>query len=132
LLRTSDFISLHVPSTAQTCHLINAKTLTLMKSTAVLVNTARGSLVDEAALSQRLQRGLLAAAGLEVFDPEPPSHDNALLLNERAIFTPHSAAMTKAALARVRRLCVDAVVRVLHGQRPIHVVNPSVLERSAT
>jgi D-3-phosphoglycerate dehydrogenase len=131
LLRTSDFISLHVPSTPQTRHLINAKTLTLMKSTAVLVNTARGSLVDEAALSQRLQQDLLAGVGLDVFDLEPPSHDNPLLLSERAILTPHSAAMTKSALARVRHLCVDAVVRVLHGQRPIHVVNPSVLERSS-
>lgn len=127
LLRTGDFISLHVPSTPETCRLINAKTLALMKSSAVLVNTARGTLVDETALSERLQQGMLAGAGLEVFDPEPPSSDNPLLLNERVILTPHSAALTTAALGRVRRLCVDAVVRVLHGQRPIHVVNPSVV-----
>jgi D-3-phosphoglycerate dehydrogenase len=129
LFRTSDFISLHVPATPETHRLINAKTLALMKSTAVLVNTARGALVDEAALSQRLQQGLLAGAGLDVFDPEPPSSENPLLLNERVILTPHSAALTAAALGKVRRLCVDSVVRVLKGQRPIHVVNPSVLEQ---
>jgi D-3-phosphoglycerate dehydrogenase len=128
LLRNSDFISLHVPSTPETHRIINAKTLALMKPTAVLVNTARGALVDEAALAERLQQNLLAGAGLEVFDLEPPSPNNPLLRSDRVVLTPHSAAHTKAALGRVRKSCVEAVVRVLSGQRPLHVVNPSVLE----
>jgi D-3-phosphoglycerate dehydrogenase len=126
LLQNSDFISLHVPLTPETRRLIDAKNLALMKSTAVLLNTARGGLVDEGALAERLQQGLLAGAGLEVFDPEPPSSMNPLLRSERVVLTPHSAAHTRAALARVRQSAVDAVVRVLSGQRPVHVVNPSI------
>ncbi len=128
LLQSADFISLHVPSTPETHRLINARTLALMKPTAVLVNTARGALVDEAALAERLRQNLLAGAGLEVFDPEPPFSKNPLLLSERVVLTPHTAAHTRAALGRVRRSAVEAVVRVLSDQRPIHVVNPSVLK----
>jgi D-3-phosphoglycerate dehydrogenase / 2-oxoglutarate reductase len=130
LFRNSDFLSLHVPATSETHRLVNQKTLAWMKPAAVLINTARGALVDEAALLERLQQGLLAAAGLEVFDPEPPSPQNPLLRQERVILTPHSGALTKAALERVRKSCVEAVVLVLKGQPPVHLVNRSVLEKA--
>jgi D-3-phosphoglycerate dehydrogenase len=126
VFRTSDYVSLHVPLTPQTFHLVNPKTLSLMKPTAILLNTARGGLVDEVALAEQLRRGQLAGAGLDVFELEPPQPDNPLLVNDRVILTPHSAALTSVALERVRTLCVDAVVRSLSGKRPLYVVNPSV------
>lgn len=125
LLRTSDFISLHAPLTPETIHLINERTLSLMKPTAVLVNTARGALVDERALLAALLQGRLAAAGLDVLESEPPARDHPLLSSDRVILTPHSAALTSTSLERVRKAAVDAVVRVLNGQQPLHVVNPS-------
>jgi D-3-phosphoglycerate dehydrogenase len=127
LLQTSDFISLHVPLTPETSHLIDQKALSMMKPTAVMINTARGGLIDEAALLEHLRQGLLAGAGLDVLESAPPARDHPLLANDRVILTPHSAAFTSAALERVRESAVDAVVRVLRGQQPLHVVNPSVL-----
>jgi D-3-phosphoglycerate dehydrogenase len=128
VFRTADYVSLHLPLTPETFHLVNWETLSLMKSTAVLINTARGGLVDEIALANGLRRGVLARAGLDVFDPQPPRPDNPLLVDKRVILTPHSSALTAVALTRVRRQCVDAVVRILRGKRSIHVVNPSVFE----
>jgi D-3-phosphoglycerate dehydrogenase len=127
LLSTSDIISLHVPLTPETAHLIDRKALSMMKPTAVLINTARGGLIDEAVLLEHLRGGLMAGAGLDVLESEPPARDHPLLANERVILTPHSAAFSSAALERVRKSAVDAVVRVLTGQQPLHVVNPSVL-----
>ncbi|MBZ5563648.1 MAG: C-terminal binding protein [Acidobacteriia bacterium] len=127
VLSKSDFLSLHAPLTPQTRHLISAETLRLVKPSAVLINTARGGLIDEQALVQALREQRLARAGLEVLEREPPLKDNPLLSMDRVVFTPHSAAHTRKALERVREAAVDAVVRVLRGERPLHIVNPSVL-----
>ncbi len=99
----------------------------MVKPSAILINTARGGLIDEAALVQTLREQRLARAGLEVLEREPPLKDNPLLNMDRVVFTPHSAAHTRKALQRVREAAVDAVVRVFRGERPLHIVNPSVL-----
>jgi D-3-phosphoglycerate dehydrogenase len=127
VLSRSDFLSLHAPLTPETHHLINAETLRLVKPSAILINCARGGLVDEPALVAALRDQKLARAGLEVLEKEPPSVDNPLLRMDQVVFTPHSAAHTKKALQRVRETAVDAVVRVLKGERLLHVVNPAAI-----
>ena len=129
VLSKSDFLSLHAPLTPETHHLINAETLRLVKPSAILINCARGGLVDEHALVAALRDQRLARAGLEVLEKEPPLEDNPLLSMEHVLLTPHTAAHTKKALRRVREAAIDAVVRVLRGEPPLHVVNPSVLAR---
>ncbi|MBZ5542333.1 MAG: C-terminal binding protein [Acidobacteriia bacterium] len=126
VLSGSDILSLHAPLTPETHHLINAEALRLVKPSAILINCARGGLVDEQALVAALREQRLARAGLEVLEMEPPPRDNPLLGMDRVVLTPHSAAHTKKALQRVREAAVEAVVRVLKGERPLHLVNPSV------
>ena len=126
LLSTSDVVSLHLPATAETRHLINAERLALMKPGAYLVNAARGPLIDEAALLNALESGHLAGAGLDVFDPEPPSPDNPLLHREDVIATPHVASATLATKDRMWRDSIKQALQVLRGERPPHLVNPDV------
>jgi D-3-phosphoglycerate dehydrogenase / 2-oxoglutarate reductase len=118
LLRTSDYLSLHAPLTADTQKVINAQTLALMKPTAVLINTARGGLIDEPALDEALNAGRLAAAALDVLTVEPPPPDHALLRNSRAMITPHAAWYSEDANIDVRVRAAEEVVRVLSGERP--------------
>ncbi|MBO1074781.1 2-hydroxyacid dehydrogenase [Roseomonas marmotae] len=94
LLRESDVVTLHLPATPATHHLINDNTLATMKPEAVLVNCARGAVVDEAALARALSNGTIRAAGIDVFEPEPPLPDNPLLKLDNAVLTPHIAAGT--------------------------------------
>jgi D-3-phosphoglycerate dehydrogenase len=129
VLSKSDIISLHAPLTPETHHLINAEALRLVKPSAILINCARGGLIEEQALVAALREQRLARAGLEVLEMEPPGRDNPILTMDQVVLTPHSAAHTKKALQRVREAAVDAVVRVLQGERPLHVVNPSVFSR---
>ncbi|MCI8511333.1 MAG: D-2-hydroxyacid dehydrogenase [Lachnospiraceae bacterium] len=89
VLKSSDYVSLHCPLTPQTKHLMNQKTLSLMKPTAFLINTSRGALVDEAALIQALQNGTVAGAGLDVQETEPPAENNPLYTLPNVILTPH-------------------------------------------
>jgi D-3-phosphoglycerate dehydrogenase len=118
LLRTSDYLSLHAPLTDDTQKLINAETLALMKPTAVLINTARGGLIDEAALDEALRAGRLGAAALDVLTVEPPAPDHPLLHNPRVVITPHSAWYSEDASYDVRVRAAEEVVRVLRGERP--------------
>jgi phosphoglycerate dehydrogenase-like enzyme len=94
LLRESDVVTLHLPATAATRHIINDASLATMKPEAILVNCARGAVVDEAALARALAAGTIRAAGIDVFDPEPPHPDNPLLGLHNAVLTPHVAAGT--------------------------------------
>jgi phosphoglycerate dehydrogenase-like enzyme len=94
LLRESDIVTLHLPATPATRHLINDASLATMKPEAVLINCARGAVVDEAALARALTAGTIRAAGLDVFDPEPPLPDNPLLALNNVVLTPHIAAGT--------------------------------------
>ena len=126
LLMRSDVVSLHVPLTPETRHLVNAERLARMKKGAILINTARGGLVDEAALLAALEAGHLHGAGIDVFDTEPPPADHPLLLRPDVIATPHIAAATTAAKVRLWEGAIRQALEVLDGQRPAHLVNPEV------
>ncbi len=126
LLRESDFVSLHAPLTPQTKHLINARTLRLMKPTAMLVNTGRGPLVDQAALYEALRSGVIAAAALDVTDPEPMSPDDPLLTLPNVIVTPHIASASVATRSQMALLAAENLLTALSGEIPRHTVNPQV------
>lgn len=118
LLSTSDIVSLHAPLNADSRHLIDARALTLMKPTAVLVNTGRGPLIDEAALVAALDTGEIAAAGLDVFEAEPVVHPG-LLDRDDVVLAPHLGSATTVARAEMVTLCVENVLRVLDGRGPL-------------
>jgi glycerate dehydrogenase len=123
LLRESDVVSLHCPLTAEMERLVNAATLATMKPTAFLVNTARGGLVDEAALAAALDAGRLAGAGLDVLAVEPPAISNPLLAARNCIITPHVAWATREARRRLIEITADNVRAFVAGT-PRNVVNP--------
>jgi glyoxylate reductase len=127
LLARSDFVSLHVPLTPDTRHMISARQLRAMKPSAVLVNTARGPVVDEAALAEALEEGALFAAGLDVYENEPEVEPR-LLDNERVVLAPHLGSATVDTRLAMGLLAVDNVLAALRGERPPALVNPEVLE----
>ncbi len=116
LLASSDIVSLHAPFTPQTAHLINAESITTMKDGAVLINTARGELVDEAALHAALVAGKLRGAGLDAFDPEPPRPDNPLLQLDQVVFTPHAGGGVFDNVEHVAQHALGNILRFLHGE----------------
>ncbi|MHB1414988.1 MAG: 2-hydroxyacid dehydrogenase [Chloroflexota bacterium] len=122
LLRTSDIVSVHVPRTPQTVGLIGAHELGLMKPTAVLINTARGGLVDEAALYRALKERRIAGAGLDVFSKEPPPADDPLFTLDNVVVTPHISAGTRDALITKMKAAFSNMVRVHRGEEPINRV----------
>lgn len=127
IFRESDFISLHLPLTDETKHIVNAKTLASMKPTAYIINTARGGLVDEAALLAAVRSGQIKGAGLDVLSSEPPAKNNPvlgeLLKEERVLVTPHFAWYSEEAMIDMRARGADEVVRILSGQAPRSPVN---------
>jgi D-3-phosphoglycerate dehydrogenase / 2-oxoglutarate reductase len=129
LLRRADAVSLHTPLTDQTARMIDRDRLALMKPGSILVNTARGGLVDEAALVEALAAGHLSAAGLDVFDPEPPRSDNPLLHRLDVIATPHVAGATLASKDRLWRIAITQALQVLRGETPANLVNPATKPR---
>ena len=131
LLAQSDFVSVCAPLTAETRHLIGAAELALMKPSAILINTARGPLVDEAALVEALRSGRLAAAGLDVFEEEPLPADSPLLGLANVVLTPHTAGISEASVRRVKTEVGQAAAAVLSGRWPKSVVNPNVRPRVA-
>lgn len=124
LLRRSDVVSLHVPLTADTRHLIGAPQLAAMRPTAVLVNTSRGPVVDEAALADALHGGQIFGAGLDVFEDEPSVHPR-LLDAPGAVLLPHVGSATVATRTAMARAASTAVVDVLAGNDTAAVVNPT-------
>jgi len=122
LFRRSDVVSLHCPLTADTANLICERTLAWMKPSALLVNTSRGGLVDEAALARALSGGRLAGAGVDVLSSEPPDPSNPLLTAPNVVITPHCAWATRAARQRLLDITV-ANVRAFQAGRPQNVVN---------
>ena len=128
LLRRSDVVSLHVPLTTATRHLIDRRRLAFMRPHAVLVNTARGALVDEDALVEALETGRLRAAALDVFEREPPGCTRLLEL-PNVILTPHIGGVSERSIAEMTRRATDAVVDVLAGRVPANVMNPEALGR---
>jgi len=132
LLAESDYVTLHCPLTAETHHLIDATALARMKPTAVLVNTARGGIVDTAALTGALAAGRLGGAGLDVTEPEPLEPGHPLLHMEQAIVTPHAAWYSEEGRADLKRRVAEEAVRVLlRGEPPLHCVNPEVIRPRA-
>lgn len=129
LLAEADFVSLHRPLREDTRHTIDAAALSAMKKTAFLVNTARGALVDEAALAAALREGRIAGAGLDVFQKEPLPADSPLRECETAILAPHVAGATEDALRETALQCAEQIIDVLSGRRPPHLVNPEVWDR---
>lgn len=127
LAERSDFVSLHLPLTAQTRHLIDANFLRAMKPTAFLLNTARGGVVDQDALVQALREGWIAGAGVDVVTPERLGADDPLLAVPNAIVTPHVAYYSEESLLELGRLAAVNVAAVLAGRLPASVVNPDVL-----
>ncbi|PZG56407.1 hydroxyacid dehydrogenase [Spongiactinospora gelatinilytica] len=123
LLATADVISLHLPITAQTRGLIGRAELAAMREGAILVNSARGGLVDHDALAEGLRAGRPAAAALDVFDPEPLPDDSPLRGLGNVYLSPHIAAGTWQARSRVRAMVGENLRRVIAGERPLHVVN---------
>ncbi len=122
LFKTSDVLSLHCPLTEQTKNIINAKNLSLMKPSAILINTSRGGVVDEQALAEALNNDRLAGAGLDVLSTEPPQKNNPLLSAKNCIITPHFAWATREARIRLINVVIENVRAFLNGT-PINVVN---------
>ncbi len=122
LLAASDIVSLHAPQNASTEGLLSASHLALMKSSAVLINTARGALVDEVALAKALETGRLAGAGLDVFSMEPPDPRSSLLALPNVVLTPHIGSSTTGALRAIALRGGEDMARVLRGEPPLHPV----------
>ena len=125
LLRESDFVSLHSPLNAQTRHQIGARELRLMKKTAFLINTARGAIVDEAALVRALQRKQIAGAGLDVFEHEPKV-DKRLKAMANVVLTPHLGSATPEVREEMAKIVVDNILASLEGRKLPNCVNPQV------
>jgi D-3-phosphoglycerate dehydrogenase len=126
LLSEADVVSLHVPASPETRHMINAERLGLMKPGAYLINAARGALVDETALLHALESGRLSGAGLDVFDCEPPPADHPLLSRDDVIATPHLAGPSPAGRQRMWEGAISQALQVLRNERPVHLLNPDV------
>jgi D-3-phosphoglycerate dehydrogenase len=129
LLAESDYLSIHCPLSAETRHLLDAEALARMRPSAVLINTARGGIVDTTALVEALQMGLLAGAGLDVLEQEPIDPASPLLRMEQVIVTPHAAWYSEEGRSDLKRRAAEEAVEVLRGGRPRHCVNPEVLSR---
>jgi glyoxylate reductase len=125
LLARSDFVSVHCPLTADTHHLIDAGALAAMKPTAILVNTARGPIVDQAALIEALRHRQIAGAALDVTDPEPPPAGDPVLSAPKLIVAPHIGSATHTAREAMATLAVDNLLAALDGEPMPHPVDAS-------
>jgi len=119
LLAESDFVSVHVPSTSETHHLFHAGTFAQMKPSAILINVARGAVIDEAALVQALRNQTIAGAGLDVFEQEPHIHPELLALHDRVVLAPHLGSATVETRRAMGDMAVSNVLAVLEGNPPL-------------
>ena len=117
LLSVSDIVSVHAPSIPATNHMLNAETLRLMKKDAILINTARGSIIDEKALYEHMLAGNLKYACLDVFDPEPPAVDNPLRTLPNVILTPHLAGLAMNGRRRIGMHAAEEIEKFLNGEK---------------
>jgi len=129
LLPQVEVLTCHTPLTSETTHMINPKTLALMKPGAIFVNTSRGPVQDERALFEALMRGHLGAAGLDVWEEEPTPLDNPLLNLENVVCSPHVAGVTREANRQMAVQVAGEMLRVLRGEKPEVLVNPEVWPR---
>ncbi len=128
LAAQADVLTIHCPAGPETRHLINRAVLRAMKPGAILVNTSRGPVVDEGALIEVLREGRLMGAGLDVFDPEPPTPDNPLLAMDNVVVLPHIGSFTHEGRRKMGLTVVEEVLRALRGERPAYLANPEVWE----
>jgi D-3-phosphoglycerate dehydrogenase len=126
-----DHLSLHLPLTSQTNAMINEPVLRAMRPNAVLLNTARGPIVDSGALRRAVVEGWIAGAGLDVLDADPPAPGNALIGLDNVVVTPHAAFNSVESLTSLRRQAATNVMTALGGDVPAAMVNPEVLHSSA-
>jgi len=123
VFRNADYVTIHTPLTAETRHLVNARTLGMMKPTAYLVNTARGPMVDVEALAEALRNGVIAGAGIDVYEVEPPRPDFPLFGLPNVVLTPHLSWYSENSGRRIRELILVEIDRFLAGQPPRYVAN---------
>ena len=128
VIASADFLSMHAPSTPETHHLMNADRFAQMKTEAVLLNLARGPLVDAEALLEALDNGQILGAGLDVFDQEPPPVSSRLRTHPKIVATPHSSTTTIEGRGRIEHMAVDAVLDFFNSRQPKDICNPGVLE----
>jgi D-3-phosphoglycerate dehydrogenase len=129
VFKQADVVSLHTPLTPETRGFVNEAKLRLMKPTAFLVNLSRGEVINEKDLCAALKSGVIAAAALDVYDPEPPLKDNPLFGLDNVILSPHSAALTEECVIRMATGAAEGILEVLSGNRPQFVVNPDVYKK---
>jgi D-3-phosphoglycerate dehydrogenase / 2-oxoglutarate reductase len=127
ILKQADYVSLHLPLTPETMNMIGPVELAMMKSSAFLINTSRGGIVNEASLAAALNAGTIAGAALDVFEKEPPEANSPLLSCKNLLMTPHTAALTKECVVRVAVCAAQGIVDYLGGRRPEFVFNKEVL-----
>jgi glyoxylate reductase len=125
LLAKADFVTLHVPLNAETTHLIGREELRRMKKTAFLINASRGPVVDESALVEALQSGVIAGAGLDVFEKEPRVSPE-LLKMENVFLVPHIGSATSATREKMSLVAVKNILAVLRGESPPNILNPEI------
>lgn len=129
VFRQADAISIHVPYTEQTHHMVNREALAMMKPTAVLVNTSRGNIVDEDALYEALKTGQIAGAGIDVFAKEPLPLDSPLLTLENAVLTPHVSSQTEESLWNIYKMAIDISADFFAGKGSPHILNQDYAEQ---
>ncbi len=121
-----DFLSLHIPATPDTHHIVDAAVLDALGANGYLINCSRGPVTDEQALVQALQENRIAGAALDVFDPEPPKADNPLFSMDNVVLTPHLASFTEEGRQRMGLMVAEGVLNVLRGETPRYLANPEV------
>jgi len=129
LLDQADIVTLHVPLNDETRHMISANQLKKMKKTSILINCARGGIVDEKALYKSLKEKRIAGAGLDVLEQEPIRKDNPLLTMDNVIITPHMGWYSEDSVAEVQRVAAEQVLQCLQGKTPTNLVNKKVLKK---
>lgn len=127
LLQTSDFVTLHVPLTPETFHLIGAEQLSLMKKSAFLINASRGPVVDEKALVEALRAGTIAGAGLDVFEAEPQVSPE-LLAMDNVLLLPHVGSATDETREKMVQTAVNNILAVIRGEIPPNILNPEIYQ----
>lgn len=128
MLADCDIISIHVPLTEETRNMIDRPQLEKMKKTAILINCARGGIVNEAALVEALNEEIIAGAGVDVFEEEPPMPGNPLLTAKNILYSPHSAAQTREAVVNMATMCVEGCLAVCRGEKWPYVADKKVYE----
>ncbi len=128
MLKDCDMISVHVPLLDSTRNMIGKEELASMKQTAVIINCSRGGIINEAALTDALNQGVIAGAGTDVFEEEPPSPDSPLLNAKNLLYSPHSAAQTRESVIRMAEMCIEGCLAVIDGKEWPYVADKRVYE----